>query len=363
MKKLLNLSLIILVFSYIFFSLVFYFNSAQAQGGVLVGAKILGVCGNGILEIEEVCDHGVDNGQYGYCKADCSGLGIRCGDGIVQSEHGEECDDGNTSSGDGCDSSCQSEPVISGGGGGGGTYLPPVPTKVVLMGKAYPFSDMSILMDGKLIKTVKSDSKADFKAEITDITAGIWSFSVWAKDKNNIKSITYTLTFRVNANTITTVSGIFLPSTIGLNKTSLNKGEILNIFGQTVPEIEVKVHVFSTEHIETVVSDNIGAWLLPFDTIVLEDGSHVIKAQSQITPEEKSGFGQILSFYVGEDRDIDDLDLFCLYADLNKDGRVNLIDFSILLYWFGKYNICADQNGNDVVDLPDFSIMLYHWTG
>jgi cysteine-rich repeat protein len=32
-----------------------------------------------------------------------------CGDGIVQEELGEECDDGNTAGGDGCSSSCESE--------------------------------------------------------------------------------------------------------------------------------------------------------------------------------------------------------------------------------------------------------------
>jgi len=343
MKKWLNLFLIISVFSVA--GLLFYssLDSTQAQSGISITARIESICGDGVIDGGEECDGSNLGGQT------CAGLGLGYTSGTLS------CDS--------CSfdvSGCTTTAPPSVGGGGGGVTIP---TKVILSGRAYPGSDVHVLSDGKLTETVKADAEANFKAEIKDITPGVWSFSVWAKDKNNIKSITYTLTFQVNANTITTVSGIFLPSTIGLNKTSLNKGEILNVFGQTIPEIEVKVHVFSTEYIETVVSDNIGVWLLPFDTIVLEDGSHAIKAQSQITPEEKSGFGQILSFYVGEDRGIGDLDLFCLYADLNKDGRVNLIDFSILLYWFGKYNTCADQNRNDVVDLPDFSIMLYHWTG
>ncbi|MDZ4217398.1 MAG: S-layer homology domain-containing protein, partial [Candidatus Gracilibacteria bacterium] len=45
----------------------------------------------------------------------------RCGDGILQS--GEQCDDGNKTSGDGCSSSC----IIEGGGGGGGGTPPPPP--------------------------------------------------------------------------------------------------------------------------------------------------------------------------------------------------------------------------------------------
>jgi hypothetical protein len=53
----------------------------------------------------------------------------------------------------------------------------------------------------------------------------------------------------------------------------------------------------------------------------------------------------------------------CPYADLNKDSKVNLIDFSILLYWWGRSSSCADQNSDNVVNLIDFSIMLYYWTG
>lgn len=51
-------------------------------------------------------------------------------------------------------------------------------------------------------------------------------------------------------------------------------------------------------------------------------------------------------------------------ADLNCDGRVNLTDFSILLYYWqqkGK-GIKADINKDDIVNLIDFSVMLYWWT-
>ena len=73
----------------------------------------------------------------------------------------------------------------------------------------------------------------------------------------------------------------------------------------------------------------------------------------------KSGFSRTISFFVGETG----LSETCPGADLNKDNRVNLIDFSILLYHWGSDDPCADQNQNKKVDLIDFSILLYHWTG
>lgn len=51
-------------------------------------------------------------------------------------------------------------------------------------------------------------------------------------------------------------------------------------------------------------------------------------------------------------------------ADFSQDGRVDLIDFSILLYNWGKpKNKSIDLNTDGKVDLIDFSILLYFWTG
>ncbi|HXS17285.1 MAG TPA: DUF4215 domain-containing protein [Polyangiaceae bacterium] len=54
----------------------------------------IGSCGDGILSVGEECDdgHGYNLGDYNGCWPDCT-LGPFCGDGIVQREAGEECDD------------------------------------------------------------------------------------------------------------------------------------------------------------------------------------------------------------------------------------------------------------------------------
>lgn len=50
-------------------------------------------CGDGQVEVGEICDDGADNGAYDRCADDCSGPGPRCGDGVVD-EGAESCDDG-----------------------------------------------------------------------------------------------------------------------------------------------------------------------------------------------------------------------------------------------------------------------------
>lgn len=52
------------------------------------------ICGDGILAAGEQCDNGKENNVGGHngCTKDCM-LGSYCGDGIVQKEEGETCDD------------------------------------------------------------------------------------------------------------------------------------------------------------------------------------------------------------------------------------------------------------------------------
>jgi cysteine-rich repeat protein len=56
----------------------------------------------------EKCDDGKNNGDYGTCNPDCT-LAPHCGDGVKQTEFGEECDDGNSAALDGCNPACKNE--------------------------------------------------------------------------------------------------------------------------------------------------------------------------------------------------------------------------------------------------------------
>ncbi len=74
-----------------------------------------GECGNGIVDTDEECDGG-DLGKcpVGPCSPSCScPVSVDCGDGVLESGLGEQCDDGNTADGDQCDSLCRfSRPVL-----------------------------------------------------------------------------------------------------------------------------------------------------------------------------------------------------------------------------------------------------------
>ena len=52
-------------------------------------------------------------------------------------------------------------------------------------------------------------------------------------------------------------------------------------------------------------------------------------------------------------------------CDFNNDGRCNIVDFSILLYYIDKPIAVAsryDLNSDEVIDIIDISILLFYWT-
>ena len=83
-----------------------YVSIAQS---VATTTLTLSICGNGIVDSSEECDVPGETGLYSQtiagrqCNASCF-FGPYCGDGILQTAFAEQCDDGNTIDGDGCDS-------------------------------------------------------------------------------------------------------------------------------------------------------------------------------------------------------------------------------------------------------------------
>jgi fibro-slime domain-containing protein len=69
------------------------------------------ICGDGVLTPDEACDDGENLGGYGQCAAGCV-LGPRCGDGVLQSDHGEKCDDQNRVPDDECNNFCQPNVIL-----------------------------------------------------------------------------------------------------------------------------------------------------------------------------------------------------------------------------------------------------------
>ena len=305
------------------------------------------VCGNGILETGEQCDPlgPVLGGQT------CQGKGYT---------------GGTLSCWPYCEfntSACTSGGGV-GGGGGGGYVAPPVVTQVNFSGRAYPKSTVTLLKDAQISATTIAGSDANFQISISGLSAGNYIFSVYSEDNKGNRSSLLTFPISVTSGTTTNVSGIFIAPTIDVDKSEVRRGDNIVIFGQSIPASEITIVVSSEEEFfAKTKADKDGIYLHNFDTTPLEIGQHFTKSKAA-SDGEISSFSKAISFNVGTKTVLKEKPEV-IKGDSNGDGRINLIDFSIIAYWYKRPAPPAsvDLNGDGNVDLVDFSIMAYYWTG
>lgn len=367
--------------------LFFFAPQAFAASDATTTVRVT-ICGDGIVGFAEVCDVlGGNDGAYAtssaghHCNSTCTAFAPYCADQILQALYGEECDDGNNLSGDNCTNVCKQEvaptatgtpptpppppPATSGGlGAASGNFLLTAPTKVIIDGKASIGAYVYILKDGKQIGVVPANTKGEFHYEVSGLTPGPTVFGFWSEDSKKTKSITLTTTFQVVQSAVTTLSGILLPPTISLEKKTVALGEKLNLSGETLPDALLFTSVDSTPTSATgIAALPDGKWSISLDTAGLKNESlHSVKAQSEIIQSDKkpkrTGFSQSIGFYVGT-KDVGTV----ISSDVNNDGKINIVDFSILLFYWGTSEITVDFNNDGKVNLTDFSILLFNWTG
>ncbi|MFM2374829.1 MAG: hypothetical protein RLZZ234_824, partial [Candidatus Parcubacteria bacterium] len=184
----------------------------------------ISICGDALVDSNEECDVPGQTGGYSttILGRQCTELCVYdsyCGDSVLQTIHGETCDDGNNTSGDFCSDVCIIEPAAGGGGnstgssGGGGGGKPSADfgdTSVSVSGKAYPNATVNILEDGDVIGTVRANAQADFQFS-NEARPGATTYGFWANDSTGVRSTTFNTTFDVTQGAVTTVAGIYLP--------------------------------------------------------------------------------------------------------------------------------------------------------
>jgi hypothetical protein len=254
----------------------------------------------------------------------------------------------------------------SGGGGGGGGGSSSIKASVIFSGRAYPLSSVSLLKDGVVVATTIAGPDAKFTVSLSNVSNGSHVFTVYSMDSSGTRSSNpFTVTLFVSSGVSTTVSGIFLTPTISVDKAVVRKGDNLTVFGESSPTSDIVIEVNSENQLFfSTKSDNDGAYLFTFDTSPLELGDHGAKSKSKIGTEI-SEYSKIANFKVGTQTVLEDKSRCGVIADLFVDCKINIVDFSILAYWYKRpippTNI--DLNKDGVVSIADFSIMAYYWTG
>jgi hypothetical protein len=219
------------------------------------------------------------------------------------------------------------------------------------------------LLDSEAVGSVQSNSTGLFEFT-TEASPGTATLGIWANDSSGTRSLTLNNTFDVTQGAITNINGVLLPPTIRIASQNVSPGTPVIVSGQSVPNATVELHVDNSAIVERVTAGATGQWSITLAGGRLSVAQHTLRARSvtgTLPTTTQSIFSNSLQIFVGVDGQAS------TPSDLSRDGRVNLTDFSILIFWWqttgGDSDPPADINGNGRVSLEDFSILLFNWTG
>jgi len=300
---------------------------------------------------------------------------------------GEGSGDSSSGSGDpsgGDDSSGGSSGGGSGGGGGGGggsssggsdggggfegveKVYQSGDGRVIIKGYSFPRSTVVILVDGQVADSVTSASDGVFSVTLDAIARGAYTFGVYGVDKNGVKSSTFSTTFTVTGARGSTLSNINVMPSLKVSPDPAQPDSKVLVSGYSIPNAVITLENQSDKSSVnlktfTATSDANGAWSVEVSTQGFSQGTYKVRAKAKQETGVSTNFSGYTYYGVGQTADVPRT------SDLNRDGKVNLTDFSILLFWWntagGNSNPPADINRDGKVSLTDFSIMIFNWTG
>ena len=224
---------------------------------------------------------------------------------------------------------------------------------------------MTVLVDGQIARTVTANSVGSYSALIEEIARGAYTFGVYASDDNGERSSTFSTSFTVSGARASLLSNINISPSIVVTPDPAEPGEEVVFSGFALPDATVTIQYGRSDgtdsQVLTAFSDNDGEWQATLDTTGFARDTYRVRANAEQVGGRETGFSDYEFFGIGQIADAP------LAPDLNRDGFVNLIDFSILLFWWqsngGDSDPPADINQDGNVSLTDFSILLFNWTG
>lgn len=243
----------------------------------------------------------------------------------------------------------------SGNDGGGGN-----PRAVIFSGQAYPGSEVELLwktvQDGSYVQVPLKDKEisanGSFVISYTAILGGDYLFALQVKDKDGRSTgvLAYNVSLKED---LFEVKDILVQPTIGFEKSSVSKDQILKVMGYAAPNNTVELEVDGLKYKE-IKADQSGFWSLDIDAIYLAYGEHRARVRQIDSSGKMSIFSPMRIFRISK--------LPFTKADLDGNGVINISDWSIFLFHWGSDDESVrkqnDLNGDGQVNIFDFSIFL-----
>jgi hypothetical protein len=250
-------------------------------------------------------------------------------------------------------------------GGGGDGY-----TSLTINGYAYPNAVVTILRNGSVVGTAVADASGKF-SKTASVLGGIATIGVWARDDLGLNSQTSEITVYLTHNALFEISDLYLSPTISLSRTMALPGVTVRVFGSSFPQSLIRLFTDIPEIDPTtyVVTNANGHWEYFLNTTGLAYKTYSIQANSQSEILKlTSPLSQKIKLQIGAILPPFPEGITCTGVDFNGDGKVDVIDFSIMLFYWELNpleveppNACVDQDGNNLVNIYDFSRLMYGW--
>jgi hypothetical protein len=252
-------------------------------------------------------------------------------------------------------------PATSGGGSTGSVGNQ---SSVTISGYAFPNAKLTLLKDGQVATTLIANTDGSFTLIVNGLRFGNYQFAVYAEDRDGITSSPYVVNVRVSSTQGYVYGGVIIPPTIQANPTSVVANQPVAVYGYAPAGSTVTVEVPGFYNFGSTVADSTGFYRHEVRA-ALSPGNYFFRTKAQLGAVSSLYSKPVVIQYFLPGQQPPVPSPYALCVDYNRDLRVNLIDFSILLYWFNKVNPPKeiDCNGDNRVDIKDFSILMYFWTG
>lgn len=259
----------------------------------------------------------------------------------------------------------------SGGGGGGSgsssTEIPeialPLPSSVTISGFAYRNGPVSILQGGQEVETLSASLDASFSTTLENIIPGVHNFSIHGEDSSARRSPLLNFTVSVPAGAQIELANVFLPPTLSIPRRQISPLGAIELLGESVPGSTI---FFESSQIDILSkgTDILGKYFSTTNLLAqTPNGPHTIRVKSVLPDGTESTYSALATFFVG-DTATELVESECGVGDSNCDGGINILDFSILAYWFRLGNPPAgiDLTDDGEITIEDFSILAYYWS-
>ncbi len=239
----------------------------------------------------------------------------------------------------------------------------------IFRGVAYPGSVVSVLRNGVIVAEAPAAPNGTFEVQIRNLVQGTYSFGIRAEDTERLISRLLTFSIFVTQGIVTVVEGISIPPTITSDKVEVKYGDVITFLGRSAPDAEIRLSFLGGDEIlRRAKANSGGAWSYRINSTELGLGDHNAKAR-YIREDDLSPYSLEIDFRVGDANrlraKLSELSGFRRKCDLNNDNRVNLLDFSIMAFWYKRTGFPAkvDLSSDNQINLTDLSILAYCWTG